>query len=77
MRIIEIIWMLIVLVLLFGAPVYAQKDQMQMGEAFGTAVIKKGKMKTKAVASQKKPEPMKTQESLEISREPMKHPLRK
>lgn len=46
---------------------YAQKDQMKMGEAFGTQVIKKDKMKSKAVASeQKKPEPIKTQEALEI-----------
>ena len=66
---------IVAFILALAAPAYAQKDQMQMGEAFNAQVMKKNKMKTKAVASQKKPEPMKTQESLEISREPLKHPL--
>lgn len=55
-----------ILSLAVSGSAYAQRDQMKMGEAFGTKVIKKGQMEKKAVSSEKKPEPMKTQEALEI-----------
>ena len=58
--------LLAAVILSLASAAYAQKDQMKTGEAFGVQVIKKGQMKTKAVASEKKPEPMKTQEALEI-----------